>query len=197
MHNIYITDAIVLGKRGVGEANTLVSLFTKELGLVRASARSARFEKSKLRYGLEPLTQGRFSMVRGRHEWKLTGVERLSRDYISPSFTSRQRMGRLARLLLRLIHGEEPVPELYNTVAEGFEYVSRATTEQDAENIECVLVLRILSHLGYLPQTPEIMPFVDTPPAGRFFSLELAAEVARSRAFLIRAINESLGATGL
>lgn len=183
----------MLGKRGVGEANTLVVILTEKLGLVRARAQSARLQKSKLRYGLEPLTRARFSLVRGKHEWRLVGAEALSREYVAPSSTRRQRSGKVARLLLRLINGEEPVPDVYKTVAEGLAYLARAEQEQDAEAVECVLVLRILAGLGYLPQTPEVKKFVETD----FFSLELAAEAARSRALLIRAINESLESTGL
>ncbi len=194
MHNIIVTEGIVLQKRGVGEANTRVAFLTRDLGLVRASARSARVEHSKLRYGLEALTSGRFSFVRGKHEWRLVGAEKVSRAHLLASTPERVRaLGRIARLLLRLVAGEEPLPELYSSVAEGFEYLSRAQSGADAEAIECVLVLRILSHLGYLPHTPQIAPFVESD----FFSIELAAEAARSRALLIRAINESLGATGL
>ena len=193
MHKIFVTAGVVLGKRGVGEANTLVVMLTEHLGLVRARAQSARLQKSKLRYGLEPLTRARFSLVRGKHEWRLVGAEAASREYIALSATRRQRSGKVARLLLRLISGEEPVPEVYKTVAEGFAYLARAESEQDAEAVECVLVLRILAALGYLPQTQEIKKFVETD----FFSLELAAEAARSRALLIRAINESLESTGL
>ncbi len=193
MHKIIATDGLVLAKRGVGEANTLVAILTKDLGLVRAAARSARVEQSKLRYGLETLTHGKFSLVRGRYEWKLVGAEHLSRAYLGDSPTRRRAAGRIARLLLRLIHGEEPVGDLYTTVSEGLSYLARAQTDADAESIECVLVLRVLAHLGYLPHTPEIAPFIEAD----FFSMELTAEVTRSRNLLIRAINESLGATGL
>lgn len=193
MHSIVATEGLVLAKRTAGEANTLVAILTKDLGLVRASARSARVEQSKLRYGLEALTHGKFSLVRGRYEWKLVGAEHLSRDYLGTSPVHRRAAGRVARLLLRLIHGEDPTGELYVTVAEGLKCLARAQSDADAESIECVLVLRVLAHLGYLPHTPEIIPFIKTD----FFSMELTAAVARSRNMLIRAINESLSATGL
>lgn len=193
MHKILATEGIVLAKRGAGEANTLVAILTQDLGLVRGSARSARVEQSKLRYGLETLTRGKFSLVRGRYEWKLVGAEHLSREYMAVSPLRRRALGRISRLLLRLIHGEDAVEGLYQTVEEGLACLSRAHTEADAEGIECVLVLRILAHLGYLPRTPAITPFIETD----FFSLELAAAATRSRTLLIRTINESLSATGL
>ena len=200
MHKLFVSEGVVLGKRGVGEANTLVAILTRDLGLVKAAARSARRENSKLRYSIEPLSQAEYSFIRGKHEWKLTGAVSVSRDFIKPSLagtksSDTQRAGRIAKLLLRLIHGEEKSEMLYDTVVEGLGALAKASlgpTEQ-TEHIETVLVLRILSHLGYLPQTPELQPFVEAD----FFSIELQNEVAASKALLLKAINDSLSATGL
>jgi hypothetical protein len=146
-----------------------------------------------LRYGLEPLTRARFSFVRGKAEWRLVGVEHISRDCVGRSSARRQASGRIARLLLRLVQGEERVAPLYLAVREGLLFLAAAVSEQDAQAIECVLVLRVLSQLGYLPHTPELTPFIQ----GTFFSIELAAEAARARTLLIRTINESLQSSGL
>jgi recombinational DNA repair protein (RecF pathway) len=180
MHKIHSTEGLVLAKRGVGEANVRIVLLTEGLGLINASARSSRFEHSKLRYGLEPLR-------------RLTGVEQISRDCIGGGSARRQASGRIARLLLRLVQGEEPLVELYRAVREGLLFLAAATSEQDAQAVECVLVLRVLAQLGYLPHTQELAPFI----ADTFFSVELAAEAAKSRTLLIRTINESLQSTGL
>ena len=193
MYELKVCEGIVLGKRGVGEANVLVSILTRDLGLVRALARSARAENSKLRYGLEPLTRARFSFVRGKNEWKLTGVEQVSRASLSSTVAQARQAGRVAKLLQRLIHGEEVAPALYESVASGLKALTGAPGEAEAESIESVLVLKILYHLGYLPHTDELKSFIDAD----FFSYELAAEATASRRLLMRAINESLHATGL
>lgn len=190
---MFVSQGLVLGKRGAGESNTLLSVLTSELGLVRVSARSTRLEVSKLRYGLEALTEARFSFVRGRHDWKLTGVERISREYVAPSTRRRQQSGKVARLLVRLIPGEDPVPGLYEAVTEGFHTLAQVKDDQDAEAVEWVLVLRILDRLGYLPERPQLGHFLSQPLA----SEEVIAEARASRQLLIRSINESLNATGL
>ena len=189
MHKIHVTPGLVLGKRAAGESNVLVALLTPELGLVRAAARSARLERSKLRFGLEPLALARYSLVRGRHEWKLVGVEGV--EHLAKR--NRAVVGKIAKLLLRLVHGEEGSVELFDTVVEGLRALVTIENAADAESLECVLVLRILAQLGYLPHTPELAPFIEQD----FFSLELSARVKQSRAALIRTINESLSATGL
>ncbi len=182
----------MLGKRGVGEAHTLVWLLTHDLGLVRAKATSARVEHSKLRYGLETLSMGRYCMLRGKNEWKLTGVENISHELAAGERDRRVRSGKITKLLLRLIHGEERVPALYKTVVEGLGAIARAATPTDAEAVETVLVLRVLAHLGYLPHTQALSQFIEGE-----YSVELSAEALKSRSLLVRAINESLTATGL
>lgn len=191
MHSIIATEGLVLQKRLVGEASSSVSLFTRELGLVRATARSARAGKSKLRYGLEPLAHTHFSLVRGLRQWRVVGVERPSFALRALSIASRKVQGRVSALLLRLCD-EEPQSELFETVKEGFLWLVRAESYTHLQSIECVLVLRILAHLGYLPRTPELLPFIEAD-----FSLPLAAAAARARARLIRAINDSLSVSGL
>jgi DNA repair protein RecO (recombination protein O) len=193
MYRKFTTEGLVLGKRAIGEANAMSIILTKDFGLLRAIARSARRERSKLRYGLEPLTQGQFSLVEGKREWRLAGVEQVDRSLLASTPARRQALGRITRLLLRLIQGEEANRALYKDVVEGFFSLSAAQSEQDAASIECIVVLRILSRLGYLSQTAEVSHFLE----GDFFSLGLAAQAASARSRLIRLINDSLSASGL
>lgn len=193
MHRVYVSSGLVLGKRGAGEANIVLAVLTSELGLVRVSARSARKEASKLRYGLEPLTTARFSFVRGRHDWKLTGVEQVSREFLSQSSMRRQQSGKIARLLLRLLPGEDPMSDLFETTVLGFQCMARIENDTDAEAVEWVLVLRILFCLGYLATTPELELFLTSD----LMSPEVSGRARTSRQLLIRTINESLYATGL
>ncbi|MBY0294185.1 DNA repair protein RecO, partial [Patescibacteria group bacterium] len=184
---------IVLSKRTVGEANTLVSILTEDIGVVRGSARSARLERSKLRYGLEPLTYGTFSLVRGKYEWKLTGVQELSRPFLAASLVKRKAAGKIGRLLLRLIQGEEPVRTIFESVSKGLQYISQTPNEEDLTYVEAVLVLRILAELGYVEGGNGLGVFLKDSE----FSQPLIDEAKKSRPLLIRSINQSLAETGL
>lgn len=188
MHEIVTYEGIVLQKRSRREADVAVDILTPA-GLLRATARSARKEESKLRYALEPLSFARYCLVRGRHEWRLTGAEAVSRSFLQSSQKARTAMARVSRLLIRLVAGVEPSPELFTTVVEGFNAFSLSETP---DSLEAVLVLRILSHLGYLPHTEALSPFIEGD-----FDIELSAKALESRALLVRTINESLRATGL
>ena len=193
MHQLVITDGIVLAKRGVGEANVLVTLLTEKLGRVSASARSARLAKSKLRYGLEQFTHARFSLVRGKYEWKITGVVYTSR--IPPANAPiyiRSAAGRIAKLLLRLVQGEEAEPQLYRCVADGVGVLSQCQTKEAVDNVEAVVVLLILHRLGYVPEIADLSLFLCEN-----ISDDLLARVPQLRKLIVRTINSSLEATGM
>ena len=178
-------------KRPSGESSSSVMLLSRECGLIRASAKSARAERSKLRYGLETFTHARFSLVRGRYEWKITGVTGSSRFTFAETAAMRA-AGRISKLLLRLLQGEAPVPRAFEVALEGFNALMGATSADEIDATEIVTVLRLLAHLGYLPHSDALEPFV-----GDGFSLELSARALASRGLLIKTINESLQATGL
>ena len=126
-HTLYSTECIVLGSVDSGEANRYISLFTREMGLVRAVARSVREEKSKLRYCLQSFSFTDATLVRGREVWRITGAEeRYSlhheiKDNKDKLFTVTQ----ILNLLERLVHGEEKNNYLFNTLHHGLEFVRK------------------------------------------------------------------------
>ena len=62
----YRCDAIILGYTPLGEADLLVTMFTRDQGKVRAVAKGARRSTSRLVGHLEPLTVVKMSMAHGR-----------------------------------------------------------------------------------------------------------------------------------
>ena len=62
----YRADALVLKSVPLGEADLLVTLFSREAGKVRAVAKGARRSTAKLVGHLEPLTVTRLALSRGR-----------------------------------------------------------------------------------------------------------------------------------
>ncbi len=63
----YHCEALTLKKVPMGEADLLVTLYTRERGKVRAMARGARRSNSKLVGHFEPLTQVKLSLAQGRN----------------------------------------------------------------------------------------------------------------------------------
>ena len=152
-HILYSTECIVLGSADYGEANRYISLFTKEIGLVKAVAKSVREEKSKLRYSLQNFSFINTTLVRGREVWRITGAEE-KYNLHNDLKDDRERLliiNQILNLLQKLVHGEERNDYLFNTLADGLEFVRKNNLDKEMlKNFEHLIVLRILYSLGYI-----------------------------------------------
>ena len=63
---VYKAEAIVLRQQALGEADRIVTLFTREYGKLRAAAKGIRRPASRLGGRLEPFTHARLLLARGR-----------------------------------------------------------------------------------------------------------------------------------
>ncbi len=71
----YQTEAIVIRKTKLGEADTILTFFTPGLGKIQGFAKSLRKPKSKLAGHLELLTHSQVSFARGRNLDTITGSQ--------------------------------------------------------------------------------------------------------------------------
>jgi DNA repair protein RecO (recombination protein O) len=62
----YVTDAIVLSRFELGEADRVLTLITPEYGKIRAIAKGVRRQKSRLGGSLEPFAELRIALAHGR-----------------------------------------------------------------------------------------------------------------------------------
>ncbi len=136
-YHIYTTKGIILSSRPSREADRTYSILTEGLGLVRATARGVRLEKSKLRGALEPYVLSSVSLVRGKEYWRITSAS------ILHSFPASPLIGRPLDLLEKLVQGEDPHPELFRAV-------EHLLLDEPSEEFEIRLAAEILYHLGYL-----------------------------------------------
>ncbi len=183
-----------------GEANKYFFIFTKEFGLIRAAAQSVRHLKSKLRYGLEDLSLGQVSVVRGREIWRLTSAEK------KLSLKEKEKiliLSQIFSLLLRLLHGEEKNDSLFSFLKEGILFLdtleaTKSETEQKERvellaGFECIIALRILSALGYIGRLGDFDQFTLSP----YFTPELITNMRALKSQAILEINKSLKETHL
>ena len=187
MHSIVTTPGFIIDSRAHAEADKVYFIFTRDLGLVRAVAQGIRLEKSKLRYHMENYSFGTFSLVRGKEIWRLTSAQELASaqkltsvqefqdmqnlDKSVVNFTTkRDLLARLALLLRRVLHGEEPNYELFGHLLACKEFFANAQfagtkithLEADFQSLESITVLRILHSLGYVGNDAEIQEFLTT-----------------------------------
>jgi len=188
---IYTSDGIVLTKQALGEASTNSLILTRDYGLMRLRAQSARRSEGKLRYALEPMTLGRFTFVRGAGANRLIGAEAHSVLLNFNLDEARRAVGLIARLLLRLLPGEAGDPELFAVVKDGFAFISEAQSD-DIADAECLMVISILSRLGYLPEDAALAKFADQP-----LTTDRIEEIRALRPQAVRTINRVLALSGL
>lgn len=164
MYAVHTTPGFIVESRPRGDAGKSIFIFTRDLGLVMASAQGIRLEKSKLRYHAQDYALGIFSLVKGKEFWRLTSAQP-SAEPAPPNAVYSYISSRLATLLRRLVPGEEPHPELFGLVEACLRFAQRAG-ELDAQRLqafESVAVFCALRALGYIPSTPTLGPVA--PPA--------------------------------
>lgn len=140
-YHIYTTKGLVLAERPVREADRIYSVLTRDFGLVQATALGVRKETSKLRGALEPFILSSISLVRGKEHWRVTSAESIQNI---PAFPT---IARPLVLLEKLVQGEAPHPELFDTIEQAIQ-----SREYSDEMFEIRLVSQVLFHLGYLKE---------------------------------------------
>ncbi len=197
MHAIYTTPGFIIGSRPSGEAGKLISVFTRDLGLVFASAQGIRFEKSKLRPFTQDYSFGQFSFVRGKEYWRLTSAnDNTNRDnpnlQIYPNSTNEKQVliARVASLLERLLHGEEANPGLFDCI----ENVNRFLKDpvnlnpEELQILESLVVTRILNKLGYIGDVAELNYSIQSAE----LSVDLLNNLKGKRMIINQHINKAL-----
>ena len=74
----YQTEAIIIKKTKLGEADSILTLYTPQLGKIQGFAKSLRKPKSKLAGHLELLTHSLVSLARGRNLDTITGSQTIN-----------------------------------------------------------------------------------------------------------------------
>lgn len=189
MHHLYTTDAFVLNTSYLGEADSYITLYTKDLGLIRAKATGIRYLKSKLRFAVQPYSHIQAVLVRGKGIWRLTNAQFIEQAKAEMPEKQFLVLARVFSLIERLVQGEEPEEKLYESVLQAYSYLkNQEIKEEQLLNIECVLVLRILNHLGYIGDTKNIS----------FFTLEnkwdneIISKMEEDRKDVLQEINRAL-----
>ncbi len=193
-YRIYHVEGIVLQSKPTGEGDALLFVYTKELGLVFVVAKSLRLARSRLRFVLQRFAHAHLDLVRGKHGWRLTSARTI--DTQSTLFRHPYRkkaLAAMASMLLRLIQGEEPHPELYMIIFQELERLRALDSAVDCHLFELHAAMTILRSLGYWEDLPGD-PLV--PAAQEEFGRYLLA-IEKERSRLIPRINTALRATHL
>lgn len=188
MHHVYETEAYVLRVAPRGEADMDVTLITERFGVVRASAQGIRYEKSKLRFAIQPYARVTASLVRGKGMWRLANAQVGTHYAARMPHESLVVLANVCRLLERLLPGEEADSTLFTLLDDGIAYLAHRGIGQTARDIEAVLVLRLLHRLGYVGADASLASYLAAP----VLIDDLITHARDTRACVVAAINRGL-----
>jgi DNA repair protein RecO (recombination protein O) len=142
-------DAVVLRHSDWGEADRLLTLYSREHGKLRAIAKGVRKIQSRKAGHLEPFTRVTIMLAKGHDLWIVTQAEAI--DLYQPIREELQKMGQAAyvvELLDRFTYEEGQNWQLYKLLTETLERLSSG--EDDFIPIK-YYEMRLLELLGYRP----------------------------------------------
>jgi DNA repair protein RecO (recombination protein O) len=169
--------AIVLRHANWGEADRLVTLYTREQGKMRAIAKGARKITSRKAGHLEPFTQVKLQLARGRDLFIVTQADTL--DAYQPLRENLVLTGYasyLVELLDRFVYENESAnPTLYRLLADS---LKRLAGGGDTWLAVRYYEMRLLDFLGFRPQLLECANCGrEIKPEDQFFSFSLGGVV--------------------
>ena len=196
MYHFYHTEGFVLGSAPYGEADKYFKLYTEELGLITASAKSVRALRSKLRYHLGDGNHSFFTLVRGKELWRITNSSSIyaPNNHFPDAVGETKIIARIFLLLRRLVHGEERNALLFQTVKQAVCFISKKElSTEDYDYFETLVAFRILFTLGYIKNEEPFCQFLSSV----FITKETLREFSPFRRIAVSKINSALKASNL
>ena len=146
----YQTEAIIIKKTKLGEADTILTLYTPLLGKIQGFAKSLRKPKSKMAGHLELLTHSQVSLVRGRNLDTITGSQTISSFLpLKSSLELTSRALYAIELVDQFTAGHIKNHPLFRLLLETLE---RLCQESNKELVLRYYELHLLKEVGYSPQ---------------------------------------------
>lgn len=201
-----------MGSRGYGETGKYYSIFTRDLGMIYASAQGVRKMSSKLRFVLQDFAYIKIDLVQGKDFWRVTSAQKTNKlEGLSKDSGTFEVFFNIANLLKRLLAGVEKNEALFIDLIKGLTVLEKIAVKDpartaparqdrsggvqsggDLRNIEVVMVLRILHNLGYIGGNEMLQNLTKSP-----FEENLIFEVSKSRREVLHQINKALKETHL
>ncbi len=143
-------EAIVLRHADWGEADRILTVFSRQAGKLRAIAKGARRLRSRKAGHLEPFTRVKLLLAQGRDFWIITQAEMIDgypsarEDLLRTGYAAY-----LCELLDRFTYEEGDAPGLFDILADG---LARVSSLSDPIIALRYFELRLLDHSGFRPQ---------------------------------------------
>ena len=170
-------EAIVLKHNDFGEADRLLSLFTRQRGKVRAVAKGVRKVRSRKAGHLEPFTHVSLQLATGRNLYIVSQAEAietfsaLSEDLVRVGYASY-----VVEMLDKFTYDEEENNPLYRLLVNTLERLSK---EHEPELVVRYYEIRLLDLLGFRPELQKcVVSEAEIKAEDQYFSASLGGVVS-------------------
>jgi DNA repair protein RecO (recombination protein O) len=168
----YQTEAIIIKKTKLGEADRILTLYTPHLGKIQAVAKGVRRPRSKLSGHLELLTHSMVSLARGRNLDTVTGSQTIN-SFLP--LKSDLQLASCALYVTELVHQfTADHIENYPLFRLLLETMHRLGQGGNQELVRRYFELHLLSEVGYQPQLQQCVSCrLPLPPVINSFCAEV------------------------
>lgn len=192
-HHIYHTQGFVLSSRNVGEANKILTVFTRELGLIRATVQGIRLNKSKLKFSIQDLSFATIDFVKGKEVWRITSAKSITSFPLARANNdSLVLIMRISSLLERFCGPEISNEKIFDELIQALYILDDNVENSTREALELHLVLRIMHELGYIGESDLLSRYLMTS-----FDKDKTENLLKERQSIISHINKALSESQL
>lgn len=145
------TDALIIRENNnIGEADRFVTALTRELGIVRASAKGARSIKSRNASATQLLSYSRLTLYKGREKYIIDDAEPVRVFFELRSDIEKLSLAQyFCELAAVLAPREEPAEDCLRLFLNALHFLG--ADERHPDQIKAVVELRLLAHAGFMP----------------------------------------------
>lgn len=152
--HLYTVHGIVLRRRNAGEADRIITLFTREFGKIRVIAKGVRKISSRRAAHLEVFRLVHAHIHRGKSIDSITEVT----SSILCTSLSIQKVNLcyyISELVDRLLPEHQEHPDIFDLTIQAFSSIDTASTDE-GQNEVYAFALELLWVLGFLPRSTRI-----------------------------------------
>lgn len=154
---MYVISGVILRRRNVGEADRVVTVFTKEYGKIRIIAKGVRRIYSRRSPHVEPFRHVRLTLRRGRTLDSVTEAVSLESGGIDTTVLPRVGYAYfVCELVDRLLPERLEHRDIYVLLVDTLGKIREATTWRQLKLSGHEFALTMLRNLGYIPRDSEL-----------------------------------------
>ncbi len=150
--SLFKTEAIVLKQFDLGEADKIITFYTKDYGKVRAVARGVRKSRNSISGLVLPFSYNLVTFYRGRSLDRINQIENIfSFTQLREDLTLMAYTSFMAELIEKVGLEEQPNQKLFSLLLASFHHLTK-TEQEKYKYIELIFKVHLLNITGVKPE---------------------------------------------